>query len=1165
MKNTKRSAFTIVELVIVIAVIAILSAVLIPTFGGIIKSANIASDQTTAATLTTELQIYLKGKQIKTEAELMHALDKVDNGGSGIGEKLTPKALSYGYHFWFDMETQTIFAYDYDEALAAREPYAGSEAGSIRNIHNNGFYLVDSDTALGEMFGDFAKIDSTNYDNYFTNLETDSKDYGELADKALENLKNTIIVNSNGVFFYTGEDKTSEVNSVWFAPGLELVKAKYYSYSGSGEATATTAGLPSVVGGEVILPSSVLLVEANALNFANATKVYINKTVGDAYAEIINLFAPKSTNATIVDSTGRQFNITVANGTSHKDGETVIDKDTDILVENDNFVAYLVPKASFDEWEIGYGLNLDEQKKDEAAYLYYGNTDEKLYVNIITDLDLFIKDGAGNKSYSVKKWESSEKSVIDDELNILSHGETTLTATVINLYGKEETKSINVAVNAAKQVNVTVESSPFNLGKDLVHNVNWHYSGNNPIDPVIDSISYHYNYAKGTEKLTVSIVETITDGVTDSMLALSANRTDVVRSNRESGKTLFTLSVDGVLTTTFDVNIIDNSESPLQVNFHDKSEDDIYYKYYIGEDNEIALGTLFGFKEGENVDLTGATVNIYDALDGNQVGQHINGLKSGLNATLGGEYDHTERIIEGISIMDYSHPWTLDSGWRDEYIEFTGFTSEASVWIQISPVNHPAIFIKFTLVDGTNVVYTEDGDKNDVTASEVNKYLADASVKGVVIHSDFVVNTGTTLNVGDKALYGNGYIITADKYTATSAAHTSTVDWCKQGNCAWSECDAWNHFMHSKENKPVAYEHFASDISLISLSSGTINNIYIDGPVYPKLQYLVNDCPVSGRSDAETAYYVSGIKVTGNATISNSYVSGFRQPIVVNGGSLSLNNSTLYGGSYANLQLVKGTLNLTDVTTIQPVDGIADDFGKNVRVVGLGIVVEKDAVTGTKSAITINGYLDQYNWVSSDAYKTISLPVVNISGATIRLDVVLAAMFNGMRITYGNEDINRKLAFLDNYLQTTTVNGKEVKYLNTGIMFMAFAPTSENVAKNASTNVAANLTVNDSARKDGELGNTKFTAQPLPLFSEYVPIESISFLSADKLMRALDSFTINQDTGVAEASFSLSMLSGLTNPIDVFLEVWTFNNQALNIFDGAYDMNYSGYYVNYGK
>ncbi len=45
MRNTKKNGFTIVELVIVIAVIAILSAILIPTFTNLVKNANNAALQ----------------------------------------------------------------------------------------------------------------------------------------------------------------------------------------------------------------------------------------------------------------------------------------------------------------------------------------------------------------------------------------------------------------------------------------------------------------------------------------------------------------------------------------------------------------------------------------------------------------------------------------------------------------------------------------------------------------------------------------------------------------------------------------------------------------------------------------------------------------------------------------------------------------------------------------------------------------------------------------------------------------------------------------------------------------------------------------------------------------------------------------------------------------
>ena len=44
MKNNKKRGFTIVELVIVIAVIAILAAVLIPTFSNVVKKANLSAE-----------------------------------------------------------------------------------------------------------------------------------------------------------------------------------------------------------------------------------------------------------------------------------------------------------------------------------------------------------------------------------------------------------------------------------------------------------------------------------------------------------------------------------------------------------------------------------------------------------------------------------------------------------------------------------------------------------------------------------------------------------------------------------------------------------------------------------------------------------------------------------------------------------------------------------------------------------------------------------------------------------------------------------------------------------------------------------------------------------------------------------------------------------------
>ncbi|MBQ8414379.1 MAG: type II secretion system protein [Clostridia bacterium] len=66
MKRNNKKGFTIVELVIVIAVIAILSAVLIPTFGGIVDKANESARDQEARNAFTEYLIVCDATPDKT-------------------------------------------------------------------------------------------------------------------------------------------------------------------------------------------------------------------------------------------------------------------------------------------------------------------------------------------------------------------------------------------------------------------------------------------------------------------------------------------------------------------------------------------------------------------------------------------------------------------------------------------------------------------------------------------------------------------------------------------------------------------------------------------------------------------------------------------------------------------------------------------------------------------------------------------------------------------------------------------------------------------------------------------------------------------------------------------------------------------------------------------
>ena len=83
MRNTNKKGFTIVELVIVVAVIAILAAVLIPTFSGIIRKANESKDNQLIKNLNTAIAADVDGDKtmaaaIAAAAEFGFDLAKID-------------------------------------------------------------------------------------------------------------------------------------------------------------------------------------------------------------------------------------------------------------------------------------------------------------------------------------------------------------------------------------------------------------------------------------------------------------------------------------------------------------------------------------------------------------------------------------------------------------------------------------------------------------------------------------------------------------------------------------------------------------------------------------------------------------------------------------------------------------------------------------------------------------------------------------------------------------------------------------------------------------------------------------------------------------------------------------------------------------------------------
>ncbi len=102
MKRTNKKGFTIVELVIVIAVIAVLAAVLVPTFGNLINKANISVDEQ----LVNQLNKILAAEEIGTNAPLQAA--EVQKILKANGIKNVSANLSQNVIYWVGSDNRVL-------------------------------------------------------------------------------------------------------------------------------------------------------------------------------------------------------------------------------------------------------------------------------------------------------------------------------------------------------------------------------------------------------------------------------------------------------------------------------------------------------------------------------------------------------------------------------------------------------------------------------------------------------------------------------------------------------------------------------------------------------------------------------------------------------------------------------------------------------------------------------------------------------------------------------------------------------------------------------------------------------------------------------------------------------------------------------------------------
>ena len=158
MKKSNRKGFTIVELVIVIAVIAILAAVLIPTFSNLIKKANESADQQVIRNLNTILATYTE-----SDKEISDIMAYLRSNGYSY-EKMV--ANTKGYNYCYAKSTNQMYLVnDKNEVVYPKNAnvslsdlwaaYKDHATSIIPGINN--YFAIQAVTSQGEFDSAFAE------------------------------------------------------------------------------------------------------------------------------------------------------------------------------------------------------------------------------------------------------------------------------------------------------------------------------------------------------------------------------------------------------------------------------------------------------------------------------------------------------------------------------------------------------------------------------------------------------------------------------------------------------------------------------------------------------------------------------------------------------------------------------------------------------------------------------------------------------------------------------------------------------------------------------------------------------------------------------------------------------------------------------------------------
>ena len=899
-----KKAFTLVELVIVIAVVAILAAVLIPTISSVVENANESVDTQLVTNLNKHLKIHLADNKIEDENDLWDFLNGLY--GSDVNETLTPKATKKGNHFWYNTETKIVQYGTLEDIFNPNFERVSNKTfntSSLR-VFNNKYYLLDKDGSdIAKVINNFENLNSAN--KYIEAIDSILSLPTSIQSGFLAKVENTAIATNQGTFRYQ-----SGATSIYFNTDINTLSSNLYLYNkdtNSVEKTHSSVSNPiftfdAAAEKVLVLPNSIENVETGSLffNVDNEVLIYGDFTTFD---EVAQIFKASSTNGIIKIPNDQITN----NGGSLENSQGTqkpVDH-TNKLLGFDFYCTSIQNQLSFDNNQIWISV------------------DKKIFSLSVGNFVLSNGNFASSDEVSVL-WESEDQDLLitgTDELskefdytNVSEDKEQfTITATVQSpLYG-QITKSVTVNIVTFNDVIATkidnIESdidednllitSYYTLNKDK-----WTITFVSYYNIIDTDLSCGLNIKFKDDLFgTITHTKNNVSGTDDFGEIYYINEFEFNLQNAEikSGTDSLQVLVGGKLFKTYTINLIDIATIPFDVSSNANVS---LYKgsLDVGTANSITLDTLFTRNGSSVVDN-----DVYITRD----------------------------VVNSNADFSLDKETITVDNWATTKISFIG-SGKLRILIKIGENGNPCS------ID----LEVRSGFKNVTKPSEW-------AGGNLCLLNDIV--TDTPISVSSSTIYGNYHAVSCTTYTST----------------------AGNNF--------------------ITLTNGHLKEFILNGPTFDKVV-------MSGNKD--TGKFVHGVLSTDTSTIENCYLYGFRAPIRINSGNLTIKGSIIEGGAYANIIIYKAdSLTLDNSKTIQKGSGYKVTVGTELDyIIGLGVFIETNEADGC--LITMKNGSVQYNWVTQE---------------------------NG-EMMGGTDYISTILSLASKYVFDVSNGSSTIKYINTGIL-----------------------------------------------------------------------------------------------------------------------------------